>query len=127
MLAWESGADPERAKWEAEDGERKFYWECDGPPDREYYRPKWTDEERTAYQMYETVSEGTPVTPVFDTPEGLVDYLVAHGDFWGQQGGEGGWPREAAESFVRSGWAPSMIAIRKEDGSFETKTARDGI
>jgi len=36
-----------------------------GPPDKEYYRPAWTEEEATAFQMYETVSEGTPVSPFF--------------------------------------------------------------
>lgn len=121
-----------RAEWEAEEGERKFFWEYDGdPPDRTYYRPKWSDEERTCYQMYETVSEGTPVSPVFETKEALVDYLVNYGDFWDQfraqeEGGPTGWKRENAEAFVKHEWAPSMIAIRTGD-SVEIRTARDGI
>lgn len=94
-------------------------------PDPEYYRPVW--KEANAYQMYETVSEGTPVSPVFETPEGLVDYLVNHGDFWDQyRGGKGGWSRENAEAFVGSGWAPSLMVIRSSEG-VEIKSPRDGI
>ena len=38
-------------------------------PDPDYCRPDWTDEDRTHYQMYENTSEGTPISPVFATPE----------------------------------------------------------
>lgn len=124
--AWENGEDSSKAGQEAETGERVFYWEWGGsPPDREYYRPKWTDEECTAYQMYETVSEGTPVSPVFETPEGLIDYLVENGDFWDQYRGEGGWTRENATAFVKAGFAMSMVAIPTADG-YVTKMPRDG-
>lgn len=85
------------------------------PPDRDYYRPRWT-EEPTWYQVYETVSEGTPVTPPFATKEELIDYLCANGDFWDQRqrrDGVGGmncqpWSREVATNFVNAGWAPSF-------------------
>src|SRR5688572_6287543 len=75
---WERGDDPDRA------GEYKDlqYWEwSSGPPDPEYYRPDWKPEEMTWYQVYETVSEGTPVTPPFATKEELIEYLATHGDF----------------------------------------------
>ena len=67
-----------------------------------------------AYQVYETVSEGTPVTPVFETAEALVDYLVEHGDFWHQddvaRGSRRRRPtREQAEAFVREGSVPLLI------------------
>jgi hypothetical protein len=89
--------------------EYSYYAEWNGnAPEVEYYRPKWTDEERTHYQVYETVSEGTPVTPVFATKEGLIEYLIEKGDFWAQESGEGGCSREAAEAFVKYEWAPSM-------------------
>ena len=77
--------------------------------------------EPTWYQVYETVSEGTPVTPAFETREELVEYLVENGDFWDQKrrtaGPRGGfqmscdpWSRKSAEAFVMgSGWAPSMV------------------
>jgi hypothetical protein len=121
----------EFAKWEA--GERPDYckgaeyqtmefWEWNGsPPDRQYYKP-WKDEEATWFQLWETVSEGTPVSPPFATKEELVEYLVAHGDYWDQSRREDvkagrycsmncdPWPREVAERFVHgSGWAPSLV------------------
>lgn len=88
----------------------KYYWEDVGnPPDPSYYRPKFA-EEPTWFQVYQTVSEGYPVSPPFATQEELIDYLAAHGDFWGQNRGEPPPSREAAEQFVRSGFALSMVA-----------------
>ena len=46
-------------------------WEGDAP-DPSYYRPAWDEDTRTAFQIYETVSEGTPVSPVFESEEDLV-------------------------------------------------------
>lgn len=66
---------------------------------------------RTWWQVYETVSEGTPVSPPFANPEELIEYLVKHGDFWDQQRGESGWSRPSAEAFVKSGWAPSAVMV----------------
>lgn len=57
------------------------------------------------YQMWETVSEGSPISPVFATPEELADYLVAH-------------PREVDRGTTRQewlnfiggpGWSPSFV------------------
>lgn len=114
-------------KGEHPDYDEKFkYWDWGGsPPDPEYYHPEW-EQEPTWYQMYETVSEGTPVTPTFATKEELVNYLVANGDFWDQQRGHGGWVRENAERFVEAEWAPSGIFIFSSEGKREYKTPRDG-
>lgn len=88
------------------------------PPDPETRRPQWPEGEATWYQVYETVSEGTPVTPPFETQDELIDYLVANGDFWDQSRREEGncsmscepWSRQQAEKFVREvGWAPSLV------------------
>lgn len=94
-------------------------WLSDNPPpDRAYYRP-WKDKEATWFQVWETVSEGTPITPPFATKEELIDYLVEQGDFWQQkrwadgnrfmQPEKPGYSREAATAFVDFGWAPSMV------------------
>ena len=99
---------------------------CDwngGPPDHQYHRPSWS--EATWWQVYETVSEGTPVTPPFATQHELIEYLVANGDFWDQRRRKEGriissfscepWAREAAEAFVKGpGWAPSFVATGSE-------------
>jgi len=56
------------------------YWEYEGnPPEREYYRPDWPEESRTHLQIYETVSEGTPVSPVFAMKDELVAWLITQG------------------------------------------------
>jgi hypothetical protein len=38
--------------------------------------PDWPKEQRTHYQMYETTTEGTPISPVMDSPESLARWLV---------------------------------------------------
>ena len=61
------------------------------------------------WQLWQTVSDG-PISPVFDTPEELIDFMAAPGEReritpWAQ-----GWPRDVAERFVRGpGWAPSFV------------------
>lgn len=72
------------------------------------------------WQVWETVSEGSPVTPAFATAQELIDYLVEYGDAWDQKRGDGGWNRTSAENFVGSGWSPSMVL---EAG--EIKTAKN--
>lgn len=47
-----------------------------GAPNPEDYMPDWPAEERTHYQMYETTSEGTPISPVMDSPEALARWLA---------------------------------------------------
>jgi hypothetical protein len=102
------------------------------PPDPKHFRPAWPEETATWYQVYETVSEGTPVTPPFATKEELVDYLCTHGDFWDQarrmegKSNCGPWSRKNAEAFVQSEWAPSMVIERNEQG-VTIKEPRDGI
>jgi hypothetical protein len=104
------------------------------PPDPAYYRPEWDESTATWFQVYETVTEGTPVTPPFATQAELVDYLVANGDFWDQrrrQEGRSGmdcgpWNRAAAEKFVGAGWAPSLMMTKNESG-VTIKEPRDGI
>lgn len=40
--------------------------------------PQWPASERTHYQMYEDTSEGTPISPVMETPEKLARWLADH-------------------------------------------------
>jgi len=82
------------------------FWEWEGgPPERVMFRP-WKDEEATWFQLWETVSEGTPVSPPFATRDELARYLAEHGDFWDEKRGAGGWGAERAKAFVLLGWAP---------------------
>jgi len=101
LLAWERGERPEFCTADADE----TYWEYAGaPPDREYFAP-FEKSECTWFQVWETVSEGTPITPPFATKEELVEYLVSVGDFW-----DGKWQRDSAVDFVMgSGWRPSGL------------------
>ena len=118
--------DFERSVYTSDNPLAEWLQEGGAPPNPAYYRP-WRDDEATWFQVWETVSEGTPVTPPFATQEELIDYLVEHGDFWQQhRWAEGdkfmqpeppGYSREAAEQFVKgAGWAPSMVVVRRPDG-----------
>lgn len=119
---WESGERPDYCSDESRSLE---FWEWDGdPPERAYYRP-WRNDEATWFQVWETVSEGTPVTPPFATADELVDYLSTHGDFWDQKRGDGPWDRDAAKKFVGVGWAPSMIVQSSPSGN-TVISPRDG-
>lgn len=56
------------------------YWDYGGgPPDPKFYMPFWPAEQRTHYQMYEDTSEGTPISPVFATPEEVARWCVDNG------------------------------------------------
>lgn len=43
------------------------------------YMPQWRESEKTHYMMYETTSEGTPISPAFSTPEKLARWLADTG------------------------------------------------
>ena len=94
-----------------DDWRREFGDEAGNQPERECYRP-WEESEATWYQLWETVSAGTPVSPPFETKEQLAAYLATCGDFWDQKRGRGGCGMDAAEAFVEVGWAPSLVAVR---------------
>lgn len=74
-------------------------WECTEPPAGE------------GYQMWETTTEGSPMSPVFSTAEGLAQWLTGTGAsaFGGQTATYQGWLR-----VCQGGFAPSLVG--DEDG-----------
>lgn len=112
---WRKGEHPEQCRHRKDTSIALFLGWYGDAPQHEDYRPNWTPEEMTWYQVYETVSEGTPVSPPCATKEELVEHLVMYGDNWT----DGDtvecnpyatpWSRKAAEAFVKSGWAPSLV------------------
>lgn len=84
---------------------------CDGAsvhPDDQGDLDEWerTDPpEGDGLQVWETVSEGSPITPPFESKEALVKYLVQNGTDWDEP-----WSRDSAENFVGAEWAPSLVA-----------------
>jgi excisionase family DNA binding protein len=107
LTAWEQGY----AEHIGREYEHLMYWEQywpssspfhpgGAPPDPDSYRQQdWSDDEATAYQVYETVSEGTPVSPVFQTEQELIDWLKS----------SQGMSDEGARKFVEMGSVPSMM------------------
>lgn len=69
------------------------------PPNIHDYMPNGT-----WYQLYQNVSEGTPLSPPFKTKKELVKWLSENKDFWGHQ-----WSKEAARDIVGTGFAMSGI------------------
>jgi hypothetical protein len=68
--------------------------------------PDWPESLRTHYQMYETTSEGTPISPVMESPEALARWLVeakasANGN---DTASYEGWLR-----VCQGGYAPTLI------------------
>jgi hypothetical protein len=57
--------------------------------------PDWPESVKIAWQMYETETAGTPISPVFATADALVDWLVAGkvGYFAGHPGTREDWER----------------------------------
>lgn len=91
---WEAGTHPDKP------GHECYYWQWAGdPPNEDYYRPKW-DAEPVCYQIYETVSEGTPTSPVFETLDEMKVWLVSEG-----------YSEYAASEFVKDGWSPSFVFV----------------
>lgn len=74
--AWASRMHPEQDQIGTT--ERDFdAW--DGPrPRAQDYMPDWTEEEKTHYMLYETTSEGTPMSPAFATLGELCEYAEEH-------------------------------------------------
>ena len=112
LMAWEAGENvlPSGTDITTSREYCGYYWEYAGsPPDEEYYRRAWTADKATCYQVYETVSEGTPVSPVFDSLDTLVEWLV----------NEAGYSRAAAEQFAKNGWVMSAAFVVRSDGTGE--------
>lgn len=58
----------------------------------------------TGWQLWETVSEGSPISPVFPTADHLAQWMSdpARGNDWV--------PHETAAKFIDAGWAPMAVA-----------------
>lgn len=69
--------------------------DCDGCLDCERQEPPKGD----GWQVWEDVSEGSPVSPVLADRDAVVAWLVEHEDC----------APEAADAFIEQGWAPSFL------------------
>lgn len=83
-----------------------YYW-CDDKYEKLY--EDWESiepPEGEGWQLWETVSEGSPVSPVFSTAEDLARYLATTGD--GSSINKG-MTFEQWMKFIDAGWAPTML------------------
>lgn len=80
-------------------GEIWFSEEIRQRADDWYEKEKYDPPTGEGWQLWEAVSEGSPISPVFPTREAFVAHLVR----------EGATPK-AAEAFAGSGWAPSAVS-----------------
>jgi hypothetical protein len=46
-------------------------------PELRNYMPQWANDERTHYMIYESVTEGTPISPAFRNAVDLLNWLIA--------------------------------------------------
>lgn len=116
--------DEEAAQWE-----KGFYrlckenkWKSKGPdqtgtfedwngvrPEEYDYMPNWPEVERTHYQMYETVTEGTPISPVMETPEALARWLA---DNNASAFADMGATYDQWLTTIKRGWVVSAVGIQ---------------
>lgn len=97
------------ASWNKAVAERGLQGAIDyevNPPDANDFMPVWPDSERTHYMMYETTTEGTPISPAFSTPEELARWLTE------SNASANGYEGASYESWLRvckGGYAPLMV------------------
>lgn len=79
LAQWERGFMPDyRGGWTKRTGlyanmRAKAYFGSTNPRD---FMPDWPIEKCTHYQMYETTTEGTPISPIMASPEELARWLA---------------------------------------------------
>lgn len=81
-------------------------------PENKKLAEEWEKQEPPTgegYQLWEHVSEGSPISPVFSTPEELANWLVTSPNYkWARN--DQGTTYEQWLKFIRGpGWAPSFI------------------
>ena len=101
---WSSGEFPDYA---SEESKKLTYseWNGDQPKTCEYM-PDWPESERTHYMMYEDTSEGTPISPAFETPEELARWLT---DTGASAFGNSTADYESWLCVAKGEWAPSAV------------------
>lgn len=74
-------------------------WEPTDPPEGE------------GWQLWETVTEGSPISPVFATAQDLAEWMSSPAYTWGAVKTDADRPTyETALRFVAKGWAPSFVS-----------------
>jgi len=107
------GYDEQCAAWEtmyAEKGLQETLDYLGDPPHLEDYMPEFPEGTATYYMMYETCSEGTPISPAFATPEELAHWLA---DTGASAFGDMTAPYEGWLAIARSGGVEAAVEVFK--------------
>lgn len=103
-----AGAKLDFEKTQAEKGLQAAIEDWGSVPDQNDYMPDWPESEKTHWQMYESVTEGTPISPVMESPGALAHWLA---DNQGDAGAGRTASYEQWLSTIRRGFAPSMGVV----------------
>ncbi len=77
---WKERRHPSQLEWPQETHELSFREWDDEPPDPRCYRKEsWTEADATQVQLFESITEGTPVSPRFDTLADLLTWMLRNG------------------------------------------------
>lgn len=91
---------------ETEEGLRDGWLENEPPNYNIEVMPQWPESDRTHLQMYETTTEGTPISPVMEMPEELARWLA---DTWANAGAGSTASYEGWLRVAKGGFAPTFI------------------
>lgn len=80
-------------------------WDGERPEEKDFM-PDWPEAARTHFQMYEDCTEGTPISPVMETPEALARWLA---DNNASSFGSRTATYEQWLGTINRGWAPSGV------------------
>jgi hypothetical protein len=108
---WQAGERPDYA----DDDAPKYYWDWDGMPPsvEDYMLVGVPDEECTRFMLYESTTEGTPLTPAFATLEEVAEYAAEHATtFASFKATKEDWLRMLAPGgLVTTQIAPGIVAL----------------
>ena len=85
--AWQRGEHPDQLRWPDDTRKHKSFGGWHGPrPHERDHTPELPLDQRPGWCYYESTTEGTPLSPVFATPEELARWMSAHD--WSAEGYE---------------------------------------
>lgn len=95
-----------------------------GPRSEQYMLVGVPDEERTQYMMYEDTTEGTPISPAFDTPEEVARWCADNKvSSFGRDTASYEWWLHIA----KGGYMPSLLAHINDDGTGKILTPDEAL
>ncbi len=97
---WQEGRHPDQGEYPRAN-ECATYEEWHGPPPvpDQYRREKWGEDDTVCWQVYENVTEGTPLSPVLATLDDVRAWLL-----------DNGYDPAGVETLISTGYLPTFSA-----------------